>query len=77
MHPETPDQTLISNPATQVAAGWVNPEYMRGFTFDGAAVAAPPAQGASSLGGITSSATSPTTPCAQTPQPSTPNPTNP
>lgn len=39
---------------TQVAAGWVNPEYMRGFTFDGAAVAAPPAQGASSLGGITS-----------------------
>jgi len=38
---------------SQVPGGWVNPEFMRGFTFDGASPAAPPPQGASSLGGVT------------------------
>ena len=38
----------------QVAPGWVNPEFMRGFTFDTATQAAPYAVGASSLGGVNS-----------------------
>lgn len=38
---------------SQVPGGWVNPEFMRGFTFDGALPAALPPQGASSLGGVT------------------------
>lgn len=36
----------------QVPGGWVNPEFMRGFTFDGAVATSPPAVGASSLGGV-------------------------
>ena len=36
----------------QVAPGWVNPEFMRGFTFDGAAPTSLPSVGASSLGGV-------------------------
>ena len=36
----------------QVAPGWVNPEFMRGFTFDGAAPTTLPSVGASSLGGV-------------------------